>query len=312
MLIIAIFAASSLSSTDIIQVELAPGTTFAVDYSPFSDGDVDIDVTNGLAQVYTFDSQPSIADTVDSFQTETGNLPISGDYNWFGISLGEGTEVIVDWSASGSITYYAIRGDSNLNSWVDGNDNQFYSDFGMSGSHTYTVSRSDTYYFAVEASSFGNVDYTLNFEFGLPVHNLVNPNNQWSGSNYIAESEMDGNSIVFYNPSSSMDASVTVTIASNFSFGQVFLTIIIVAGGALYLIKRSSDKKNKSTTTPQTSADPGLALDQKNDPLLPEKPAKSLGGEKQFISRAPAKYCSNCGSGLMPDSKFCIECGQAA
>jgi hypothetical protein len=299
-----------MSAPTNLGVEMAPGQTYVVPYSSFSDGDISIDVINGQVDIYNFASEPQIKGSLDSFQSESGNLPFSGDYMWFAISLGIGTDVVVDWSSTSDLTYYAIRGDSNLNSWEDGSDNQFFSQFGTSGSHVFTVNRADTYYFAMEAGWTGS-SFDIVFAFSIPTHDLNSPISTWSGSTYLSSSDISGDSIILEN-SGTTDATVDIIVYSSFSFGQVFLSMAVVTAGIVYLVKRRN--KNKEVPTEQrsplaVSTAPALDSSSVEGAGDFEKPAKPL--DKQYVTREKAAFCQNCGSGLLPESRFCIECGQS-
>jgi len=303
MLIATIFIAGAASSTTNHTIELAPGTSFAVSYSSFSDSGVKIDVINGRMETYIFNGEPAKSQTVSKSYNYSGTLD-SNDYEYAGLSLTDGSYASVTWVASSPVNYYAIRGEQNLVKWEGGDNTHFYDNYGDTGSHTLTVSKSDNYYFAVESLTPNNA-YTMNIDLTIPVHDLTGSKSQFSGSQTLSGSDVNGDTMVFYNPTSD-DARAHVSIESAFSFGVVFITIMALTIGGLYLLyKRAKPKASQNTSTGSSSGGQVGAKEEIQQTLLNRNNTAS-----QFKTRPQAKYCDTCGSAVLPNSKFCIECGQ--
>lgn len=318
LIFVPLFFSAFFATNSIYNFTLEAKSTKKIDYDGFLYSDVEFSVPRGQAQLLTFNSEPPLSGNApSSYKFPNENLP-SVEVEYFELHLTVGSTVKVSYAASGSLTIYFIEGHSNFNKWYNAGDNSAALTYnrGSTFSTTYSAGKSDTYYIGLENSGLNDISYSINLDINMKVHDVSNPVNSFFPGT-IKGSNLDGKTLIVYNPSDT-DADVIVVVKAKLNIVFVYWTTFIVIGSIFFFLIKSawkSQAKKKRARDEEMgiqSSQIGTYTDTSQLPTFSDQPSSGQfwkPNNSGYYQRPAPKYCSNCGSSVLPSSKFCSECG---
>lgn len=301
--------AAIVSTTDNYNFTLGPGQTRYVNHGTFDSG-VDFQVTGGSADLLTFDNEPPLSNQIT--RTENVSEPLGvGDFTYFEFFLNKGSFTKVTWSSAVPLNYYVIEGRSDFDNWKKGESTEVSSDYGQSSVNSFTASKSESYFVAFENIGYDLTTFSALFDLTITTHDVNNPKQEFQGSHYLSDSDINADALIVYN-SGSEDAEIIMTVHPLFSFGLTYLAFFaLMVLGSIYIYRRSKNKskeRKENKMYPDASAPPqsssiGVSSDSSAKASVDTSPT--------YVSRPDALFCGSCGSGVLPNAKFCTECGTA-
>ena len=291
---------SSIGSSKTYDVNLGPHETRL--YHPNTDlkNEIEIIDLSGVIETHFFETKPAISSNRVSRDIQENDLQFPpNSVEFWELYLIKGSSVIVSWTADQLIEFYIVKGDSDFNKWKEGENTQKDSKMSASGSYTLNANSDDDYYFTFFNSGSSTVGVSnITYYIESAVYEISNSQETKSGS--FSKSISDNPYIVFYNPSATNDISIEYIENPKYSFGLIFGVMMITSVLIFFVIYRL--RKSKSTPTVQTSQ---IQPSRSSQPIGVSSPAPI----KALHHRPSPKFCNACGSGLLPNSEFCSECG---
>ncbi|MHA2402367.1 MAG: E3 ubiquitin-protein ligase APD1-4 domain-containing protein [Candidatus Kariarchaeaceae archaeon] len=301
--IIAIFIiAATFGSSNSTAVDLGPERTRLFHPSTSTKGSIQVDDPSGVVETYFFDERPGIdSSTVNRLENISSMTMFSNNFQTWSFYLLEGSTVQTSWSAEGLIGFYVVKGNSDYDKWKDGESTEKHYQYQIIGNYLYHIDNADTYHFIFyNDNPTGITINAAEFSIQATVHDLSNFVRKVTGT--FSEDLGNENYIVLHNPSD-QDLYVTYTEDPKYSFWLIIGAIVVVFV-LLYLLISKWRKSKATTTTPIQHASPAPTQQpsyQQQAPVQSQKP--------QYYKRPDATFCNACGSGLLPSSEFCSECG---
>jgi hypothetical protein len=297
-LLFGIIAISALfGSPTSVEVNLGPGETRLFEPSETTRSGIEVTDHSGLVQTHFFNNKPPISDTTANNNYSTSGFTFTAgwaeEWNFYLIA---GSTVNATWSSSGDIDFHIVKGKDNFDKWMDGEDTQIFSRIEAAFSYTFTASSNDDYYFILYNYRSVALVADVYFEVEAKTYDISDSARLHTGS--FSESLGTEKYIVLFNPSD-IDIEVKYTENPKYSFGTVFIVLIVSIIIIIWIIRRVIKSREKSRQTTQI-APTGL-------PSIHSPPSQVK--QPQYHQRPSATFCNACGSGLLPGSDFCSECG---
>lgn len=299
------FVAGSLGTVQTNEYYVDPNGTIAIEVDSSFRNKLTLDMKDGIIDSYMFDTEPPLSNTVASTVKLEG-LPLPSDwYDSFDVYLNKGSTVDVSFKAGTSITLYVIEGTTDYNSWVQGNDVYDFQRYGNDESFTYNVDKGDQIYFVFYNEGITTtVDVT--FDISLKTHDLSNPVEVISGD-YDSKA-ITTKYVILHNPSNTDPATVSLVLHPTYSFGTIYMILFVILSVLLVMNYNRMDKKHKIMMANYKKQEAAAVQTGAQQPA-PVQSVFSKPASSGYYQRPTPTYCAECGSGLLPNSKFCNTCG---
>ncbi len=217
--------------------------------------------------------------------------------------MNDKSKVDITWSATDYVKLWIIKGTSSYNSWVNGDDvSGKIQEVGDNKSVTYNVNSPDTYYFIFENYGLGQIELNVDIRLELSTHDVSNAIDSVNGN--FDRTSYNYDYVVIKNMSND-NVTVELTRYPRFSLGQIFLTL---AGGLVFLLYLLFKKLKKSEKERKARMKTGVVLQNQFQPA--KTSVFTQPNQSGYYQRPVPMYCAACGSGLVPNTKFCTTCGE--
>lgn len=292
--------AAFFGTTNIVNVNLGQGETRLFHPNTFTKGTIEVTDSLGVIQTHFFDSKPPLkATTVDRPPEGVSDFFIAANnFEFWSFYLIRGSQVDVNWSATQEVEFHIVAGKSNFDKWKDGEFTEIFFTAGASSSKTITVDKDNEYFFIFFNSN--NVDaltVDITFNIRAKVFDISNSLSMETGS--FSKSLGSQDYIVVFNPTDD-DVSFEYKENSKIGTGTVFL-IMIGIGVLIWLVIRRNKSKKKSKQNYAGGSPAGSQVNVYS--------SDKVQSAQQYYPRPQPKHCNACGSGILPNSTFCTECG---